>query len=136
MGLESEVLECTGGFESERTAADDGDPTGGAGAGDDGFEIFDGAIDEDVGKSRALKVGDERARAGGKDEFVVGVFDAGAQADGAAGAVNGDDRVAGDKRDALVGISAAVGEGERVGTAVSEVIGQMNTVVGGAGFLA
>ncbi len=137
VGVQAEPLERAGRLQAEQPAADDG-----AGGGAalrvllDGEQVLDGPVDEAALGVLAGDRRDEGGGAGGQDEGVVGERQTGAGGDGAGRAVDAHGRVAEAQFDAVFGEERGVGEGQLLGGAAGEVGGELDAVVGGAGFLA
>src|SRR5690606_8171723 len=128
--LEAEQPQGARGLEAEEAAADDDAVPASFGAGLDRLEVLDGAVDEHAVEVGALDGRDERGRAGGEDELVVGVG-AARGADGAGGAVEGRRRLA----EAQVHARQVGGEGESFGADAVEERREADPVVGGTWLL-
>ena len=108
--LEAQILERLGGFEAEQAAADHHAARGVLAGFADGFEVFDGAIDEAAGAVAPGNRRHERARAGGEHQLVVFVFRAALRGDALVGAIDRRHRIAGMQLDAVLVEELARGE--------------------------
>ena len=134
MGLETQRLEGTGGFEAKQTAPDHHPALAALGGAADGFQILDGAIDEALVVLTARNGRHPGVGAGGQHQLVVLDHCALVGMHFAVGPVDFFHRFAEQQADAVLVVEAGFDEGEIFAGVMGEVGGEMDAIVGGTGF--
>ena len=137
MHLRAVGHEALGGLESEQATANDDRNLAGLGPLGDGGAVFQRAKNEHAVAVGAGDGGDEGARAGGDDQFVVGDLAGVKEHDGAFFAVDADGRHAGEQLDSIFFVPRQRVEGDFFfGLRAVKNVGKEDAVVVAVGFAA
>ena len=134
VGLETQRLEGTGGFEAKQAAPDHHAALAALGGAADGLQILDGAIDEALVVLAALDGRYPGVGAGGQHQLVVTDHSALVGVHFAGRSVDFFHRFAEQQADAVLVVEAGFDEGEIFAGVMGEVGGEMDAIVGGTGF--
>ena len=132
MRFEAKIERRLGSFEAKQAAADDCRFLGALAVGDDLFEVFDGAINEDAFLLDTGQLRHKRSRAGCQHDDVVRNLLALGRAHDPFDAIDLDGTVAEKEGDAVLLVPIRRRECESFGLAMIEIFGEIDAIVSGA----
>ena len=134
VGLQAQALEGVSRFQAQQATADHHAGLGAGGIGADGVQVVQGTVDKTVLVVLAVDGRHKRVGTGGQNQFVIGVVALGG-GHAPVFAVNADHLLMQVQVDVVLGVPVSGAHGQVGVGGATEILGQMDTVIGELFFL-